>query len=113
MMQQYRRKYPPNWESLSRACKERANWQCEHCGAKQFEIITSRKGTPYFIYLHAAHKHPYDKSNPNPELIALCITCHARYDYEYKQRAMRSRLEQMKHLKLLIEQGIVTVEAWL
>ena len=29
--------------------------------------------------------------------IALCVRCHARYDYALKQRAARVALERLKH----------------
>jgi hypothetical protein len=108
MIARVRKRYPPTWESLAANCKERANWQCEHCGAEQFSIAISKKGTPYFIYLHAAHKN-HDKENPTPELLCLCVSCHARYDYKERERQKRIVLEQIKHLHLLIERGIVTV----
>lgn len=109
MMHQYRTSYPANWEVLARKCKEQADWQCEHCGAKQYAIAISAKGTPYFVYLHAAHKH-HDKHNPHPELICLCVSCHAKHDYKHRQREARVRLEILKHLRLLIGQGLVEVE---
>jgi 5-methylcytosine-specific restriction endonuclease McrA len=112
MMQQYRAQYPERWEELSRECKERANWQCSHCGVKQYEIVLSKRGRPYMIYLHAAHKN-HDKSNPNPELVCLCISCHAKLDYQHKQRAARVHLEHIKHLRRLIEIGVVEVTAYL
>jgi len=108
MLGTLRKIYPPNWPELAQACKERAGWQCEHCGVKQHQIVISRRGIPYFIYLHAAHKN-HDRQNPDPELLCLCISCHARLDYQYKQRESRIRLEVLKHLRLLIEQGHVTV----
>lgn len=104
--------YPPHWEALALACKERAGWRCEECGVEQFTQLVSRRGKPYIIYLHAAHVH-HDKDNPNPELRALCVACHARYDYQYKQREARVRLERMKHLKLLIARGAVVCRAFL
>lgn len=103
-----RKQYPSEWETLAHACKQRAGWQCEHCGIAQYAQATSAKGTPYLIYLHAAHKH-HDKDNPQPELIALCIRCHVRYDHDHKQREARVRLERLKHLRLLIAQGQVEV----
>ncbi len=105
----WRRKlYPPEWEALAHTCKARAGWKCEHCGIAQFAQVTSTKGTPYLIYLHAAHKH-HDKGNPHPELIALCVSCHARYDFAHKQQEARVRLELVKHLRLLTEQGQIAV----
>jgi len=102
MMQHLRRRYPPNWEQLARACKERAGWQCEHCHVKQHTLMTSAKGTPYIIYLHAAHTH-HDPPNPQPALIALCVSCHARYDAGHRQRQRRIALERLKHRRALAE----------
>ena len=96
-----RRKYPTNWEQLARACKERADWKCEHCHVEQFATRTSKRGTPYFIYLHAAHIYQLDTRNTQPELIALCISCHAAYDYQHKQREKRIELERLKHRREL------------
>lgn len=112
MMQQYRAKYPDSWEQLSRACKERAGWKCEECGIRQHEIVTSKRGTPYFIYLHAAHVN-HDPGNPEPELKCLCISCHGRLDWQQRQRAARVHLEHVKHLRLLIESGVLEVTAYI
>ncbi len=108
MMQQVRKRYPLNWEQLAQACKERANWRCEECGIEQFAIAIYKRGTPYFIYLHSANIN-HDKGNPEPELKALCISCHAKLDYQHKEREARVRLETLKQLKLLIERGIVNI----
>ena len=107
-----RNPYPANWPELARACKARANWQCEQCGIRQHTIAVSRRGTPYIVYLGAAHVN-HDKGNPDPELKALCISCHAKLDYQRKQRERQVRLEVMKHLKRLIEQGIVEAIAYI
>lgn len=112
MTPQRRSKYPPNWEQLSQACKERAGWKCEHCGAEQFSIAVSKRNTPYFVYLHAAHKW-HDKHNPDPELIALCVACHAKHDWQHKQAQARAHLEHIRHLRLLIERGLVEIQAFL
>jgi hypothetical protein len=57
--------YPANWKDLATACKQRAGWRCEECGATE--------------HLGAAHVH-HDPENPNPELRCLCWPCHRRYD---------------------------------
>lgn len=100
MMRHMRRRYPSNWEQLALACKERAGWRCEHCHVEQYALMHSAKGTPYLIYLHAAHVH-HDPANPTPDLIALCVSCHARYDYEHRERERRVALERLRHQHLL------------
>jgi hypothetical protein len=57
--------YPANWKDLATACKQRAGWRCEECGATE--------------HLGAAHVN-HDPENPNPELRCLCWPCHRRYD---------------------------------
>ncbi|HVB20586.1 MAG TPA: hypothetical protein VNG51_01390 [Ktedonobacteraceae bacterium] len=109
MSRDQRRRYPAQWTELAQACKECAGWQCEHCGIKQYALATSKKGTPYFIYLHAAHRHGESTHSPAPALICLCIACHALYDYQHRQRQARVRLELIKHLRLLIAQGYLEV----
>ena len=104
-----RQQYPSEWEALAHACKVRAGWKCEHCGIAQFTVIESRTGQPYLIYLHAAHADPaQSKSEPQPHLIALCVRCHARYDYAIRQRAARVALERLKHQRQRerVRQGI-------
>ena len=57
--------YPVNWKDLATACKQRAGWRCEECGATE--------------HVGAAHVN-HDPGNPNPELRCLCWPCHRRYD---------------------------------
>ena len=57
--------YPANWKDLATACKQRAGWRCEECGATE--------------HLGAAHVN-HDPENPDPELRCLCWPCHRRYD---------------------------------
>jgi hypothetical protein len=84
MMQRYR--YPPNWEQLAYAAKERAGWMCEECLVPHGAIVRSpRTGNPYVIYLHAAHVH-HDQENPFPVLKAVCPICDARYYCKPKTR---------------------------
>ncbi len=95
-----RKRYPENWEAIAQACKELAGWTCQHCGIEQYALVESRAGRPYIIYLHAAHVY-HDQSNQQPELLCLCISCHARYDYRHKQQEKLVELERLKHRKLL------------
>jgi len=111
MTSEKRRCYPRNWESLALACKERAAWRCEHCGIKQLAIVTSRAGRPYTIYLHAAHR-DHDKANPNPTLLCLCVSCHARYDYRQATREQRIRIQQIGHRREIARIGSLFLAAY-
>lgn len=100
MTSEKRRLYPRNWQELARRCKQRAGWQCEHCKVDHLATRLSRKGKLYTVYLAAAHKN-HDPDNPAPELVALCVTCHARYDYKHKQREKMIALHRLKHQRLI------------
>ena len=70
--------YPPSWEQLANAAKERAGWMCEVCMVPHGAIVRSpRTGNPYVIYLQAAHVN-HDHENPCPDLKAVCPRCHKR-----------------------------------
>jgi len=75
--------YPQTWASLSRECKERAGYTCEHCGIKQGKLRKSAiTGNIYVVYLQAAHIN-HDQYNALPELKCVCASCHWRH---YRQR---------------------------
>lgn len=89
--------YPPNWDEMARACKQRAGWQCEFCGVPHgTPAVSERTGVVYTIYLAAAHL-DHDPWNAEPQLAALCPSCHARYDYSWRERERRVALEQYRH----------------
>ena len=95
-------RYPHNWRELAIACKERANWQCEGCGVTQHtERISQRTGAVYTVFLHAAHMKLHDTANQQPELQALCPTCHGRQDWQLRKREAEGTLEKHKHQLLL------------
>jgi hypothetical protein len=61
-------RYSPAWKRRARACKERAGWECEHCGASVREagwLEAHHKNG----YAHLYHERPED-------LEALCPECH-------------------------------------
>ena len=75
--------YPQTWDRLSRECKERAGYKCEHCHVKQGKLRQSRiTGNIYVVYLQAAHVN-HDRHNETPVLKCVCPACHWRY---YRQR---------------------------
>ena len=81
--------YPKNWDELARACKEQANWRCEHCGvAHGTERVGGKRGNAYRVRIAAAHRY-HDPANPEPCLIALCQRCHLKYDRHFHGRNAR------------------------
>jgi hypothetical protein len=98
-------RYPRNWQQLARACKERANWQCEECHVTQgTERISHHTGAVYTVYLHAAHTMLHDTSNPDPALQALCPTCHGLHDWQLRKQEEARAFEKRKHQLLLSSQ---------
>jgi hypothetical protein len=95
-------RYPHNWQQLALACKEHAGWQCEACGVTQrTERVSQRTGAVYKVFLHAAHTKLYDTNNQQPELQALCPTCHGRLDWQLRKHEAAGTLEKHKHQFLL------------
>jgi hypothetical protein len=89
--------YPANWEKLARECKERAGWHCEECGIAHLAWrINQETGEAKRAILCAAHL-DHDPWNPHPRLRALCLSCHARYDYSVRERARWLALERKRH----------------
>lgn len=84
--------YPNNWEELSWACRERANWQCQICGIANRASRISNKGKPYRVTLQACHKDHSERLNPRAALLCLCEICHWWYDYEHHQLEEERRL---------------------
>src|SRR5215472_16852720 len=87
--------YPVDWPVLSRRCRERAGWQCEHCGVRQGEERISRKGKLYKVVLQAAHLDHNDRRNPDAVLICLCFRCHWWHDFEQWVLEQERRLNDL------------------
>ena len=101
MNSERRKLYPKNWVKLARQCKEKAGWKCEFCHITQGKKRKSKRtGKHYVVFLHAAHAN-HDIDNPNPKLLCLCPTCHARMDYRHRIRQQQINQERLKHQVLL------------
>lgn len=80
--------YPPNWDDMALACKERAGWKCEHCGIGH--MADGTMGSCLTVH------HPnIDTWNPFARLEALCARCHLKADREIRY------LEKYKNQKNL------------
>ena len=65
-----RHRYPPNWDEIAKAVKDRADWKCEACG--------NPHGPPPYI-LTVDHVVDHDPKNvERKNLAALCQRCHLR-----------------------------------
>ena len=84
-------RYPPDWKLKRAAVLERANHECEFCGAVNYEphpVTGSR------VVLTVAHL-DHDEDNWKvtiDRLRALCQRCHNRYDA--KERARRRKIKK-------------------
>jgi 5-methylcytosine-specific restriction endonuclease McrA len=67
--------YSLNWtETLKRSIRERDNYACQLCGALQGDRA------------HSVHHIDYNKNNCKPQnLITLCVSCHARTNYNRRK----------------------------
>ena len=107
-----RHRYPENWPVISRACKDRANWHCEHCGVIHGALcIGTVHGKEYKTAIAACHPNN-DPENPNAELLALCKACHMRLDaMQHARTRMRKRREAMRAEQLAAGQMELALEA--
>lgn len=84
-----RNQYPKEWKAISIACKERAGWVCEWCGAVHGQPHHETGSLVVLTTAHLNHK-PFDCRPEN--LRALCQKCHLAYDRPVHARmASRSR----------------------
>ncbi len=92
--------YPPDWEEIALAVKERAGWKCQECGKQ-----CRRPGEPFDTQrrtLTVAHFPDPDPMNVSDEnLIALCAPCHMRRDAPlHGKRAAATRYAKRNSLNL-------------
>ena len=80
--------YPANWPAISRAIRDRSGGQCEctgECGLHRGNRCEERDRTKAVwaagqVVLTVAHRN-HSPADCRPEnLMALCNTCHLRYD---------------------------------
>ena len=80
--------YPPDWPDISLRIRERAGWRCEctgECGLHRGCRCTERDGQDAEwasgkVVLTVAHRNHYPADCRDENLMALCNTCHLRYD---------------------------------
>ena len=80
-------KYPSDWKSIAKRIKTEAGWRCEQCGKqcrRPGEVFDTHKRT-----LTVAHINHVESDCRNENLVALCPSCHLRYD------AARKRLQRL------------------
>lgn len=101
-MPMQRERYPEDWETISLAVKQAADWKCESCGKE-----CRRPGEPHTTHketLTVAHLNHTPECREPEMLVALCAPCHLAYDAPRKrlQKIVRKRLKRLeRQLRLL------------
>lgn len=85
-----RTRYPPDWDVISFAVKEAADWICQRCGMQ-----CRRPGEPFDTHrrtMSTAHL-DHNPANCAPEnLRGWCAKCHLQYDApHHAQNAAQTR----------------------
>src|SRR2546429_1534825 len=92
-----RHRYPKQWRRLATECKDRAGWRCERCGIKHGTLRRSLyTDRIHPVWLQAHHVNG-DPESEEPQLQALCPSCH----FFYRRNPPAWLLERIKHQKLL------------
>ena len=84
-----RKRYPPDWELIAMAVKEKAGWKCEVCGKqcrKPGERFDTHKRTLTVAHLN----HTPEDCRPE-SLKAMCAPCHLRYDAKHHAETRKGR----------------------
>lgn len=71
--------YTREWESISRAYREKKKYTCERCGLEITDTYDRQ-------YVHVHHKDGNKLNNNENNLQCLCLYCHARVDDHHFQR---------------------------
>ena len=81
--------YPTDWKAISRAIRERSGGRCEctgECGLHRGDRCRERDGMDAefasgLVVLTVAHRNHAPADCRRENLMALCQTCHLRYDH--------------------------------
>ena len=81
--------YPADWAAISLRIRERAGWRCEctgECGLHRGVRCSERNGHDAQwangkVVLTVAHRNHAPADVRDENLMALCNTCHLRYDH--------------------------------
>lgn len=71
--------YTRDWESISRAYREKHNYVCENCGLEITDDYDRQ-------YIHVHHKDGNKLNNQESNLQCLCLYCHAHVDDHHFKR---------------------------
>jgi len=81
--------YPPDWDEISLRVREEAGGQCQctgECGLHRGQRCTEcdyikAKYASGIVVLTVAHRNHYPPDVRDENLLAMCNTCHLRYDH--------------------------------
>ena len=106
--------YPDNWTEISLSIRARAAGQCEctgECGLHRGNRCKERdhekaQWASGIVVLTVAHRNHYPPDVRDENLMALCNTCHLRYDQVLHVRNARETRRGGKAIGELFEQTI-------
>lgn len=73
-----RKLYPPDWDDISIRIRQRAEYECEQCGAEHGRPTPT--GTIVVLTVHHIDRDPTHNGDEN--LLALCQRCHLEADQD-------------------------------
>ena len=102
-----RSKYPENWPQISYDFRASKDFTCEVCGYRQGDPLLSKAGNTYKGSVDAAHKYPYDETNPDPALFCMCKRDHRIYDNTLQDKIAEAEHQATMHDICLEKEGYV------
>ena len=95
--------YHPNFFHRRFQCIQIFKETCQHCGRKQRDEYITSSGNKSKIILQAAHL-DHDPWNKDARLIALCKSCHLKYDAPMHGKH-GSQTKRRKAVQAMVEAG--------
>ena len=84
-----RKRYPKEWELISKSIKDAADWKCQKCGKqcrRPGESFDTHRNT-----LTVAHLNHTPEDVRPENLMAMCAPCHLKYDAKHHAETRKNR----------------------
>src|SRR5437867_743612 len=98
--------YPTGWSRIRQTALERANYQCEICGARRGDQRrNTRNDEPYVVYLAVCHRLFYTTWKQDADTIVLCQKHHNQFDAKFRKRYKLSQQAPLGHANIYLYEG--------